>query len=401
MAARAASAMPDQPLRILQVVATAVGGDWFYDQVTGLGQLGHTVQVVLPGSGPLADRLQASGIEVAIIPFKGKRLYQQLRVTGAELQLLRFIRAFQPDVIHAHLFKAVLSCRLAALGYRRPLRVAQLPGMAHVHSRLYRLLDQRTLSRDDLIIGCCQAITDWYRDMGARSVATNYYGFDVRALDPLTPRSAFRREFGLTDDTPAVGMLAYMYPSRLRSYREIGIKGHEVFLDAAPLLVEQVPDVQIFVIGDEITETRRYRHSLEARAAALGLGQNVRFIGHRTDVASVLAGLDVVVNPSLSEGASHVIAEALLMRKGVVATDVGGTPDIVLHGQTGLLVQPGDPVDLANAAAELFANPTLREEMGSRGRDHCLRLFDINTTIPELETLYREALGHKRRRKAT
>ena len=107
--------MSDRPLRILQVVATAVGGDWFYDQVTGLARLGHTVQVVLPGSGPLAERLQAAGIKVAIIPFKGRRLHQQFRVIAAELQLRRFIRAFQPDVIHSHLLKAVLSCRLATV----------------------------------------------------------------------------------------------------------------------------------------------------------------------------------------------------------------------------------------------------------------------------------------------
>ena len=149
--------------------------------------------------------------------------------------------------------------------------------MAHVHSHLFRLLDQWTLSRDDLIIGCCQAITGWYRDMGAQAVATNYYGFDVRSIDPLTPRSAFRSEFGLTDETPAVGMLAYMYPSHLRAYREIGIKGHEVFIDAAPLLVTRVPGVQIFVVGDEMIGTGGYRHSLETRAAALGLARESPF----------------------------------------------------------------------------------------------------------------------------
>ena len=120
-------------------------------------------------------------------------------------------------------------------------------------SRPYRLLDQWTLSRDDLTIGSCQAIADHYRAMGARSVAVSYYGFDVHHLDPLTPGSAFRREFGLADDIPTVGMLAHMYPTQLRAFQAIGVKGHEVFLDSAALLLKRIPGIQIFVIGDEFS----------------------------------------------------------------------------------------------------------------------------------------------------
>jgi glycosyltransferase involved in cell wall biosynthesis len=392
----ATSAMPNGQLRILHVVATAVGGDWFYQQVTGLARLGHTIQVVLPGRGPLADNLLDAGIGVEIIPFQGRQLRHQPRVIVAELMLARLIRSFQPDVIHAHLLKAILSCRLAATGYPQALKVAQLPGTAHLRSRPLRLLDQWTLSRDDVVVGSCRAIAERYRAMGARSVAVSYYGCDVDRIDPLTPGSAFRREFGLADDTPTVGMVAHMYPTRLRAFQEIGVKGHEVLLAAIPIILQRTQGAHVFIVGDELAGTGEYRRALEEKAATVDGGSQVHFTGHRGDIATVLAGLDVVVSPSIEESASYAMVEALLMRKGVVASNVGGLPDTVLPGETGLLVPPRDPQALATAVTELLGNPAERQALGSRGRAHCLRLFDINTTVAQLAALYQDALSRKR-----
>jgi glycosyltransferase involved in cell wall biosynthesis len=391
--------MPDQKLRICQVTATSVGGAWFYDQVTGLSRRGHTVCAVLPGRGPLADRLRAAGIRTEIVPFRGKRLSQLPRVAAAELRLARLIRAFRPDIIHAHLLKAVVSCRIAAAGYPCAVRVSQMPGTAHLRSPLLRWIDQATLWRDDLTIGSCRAIAERYRAMGARSVAVSYYGCDVHRIDPLTSGSEFRREFGLAQSTPAVGMVAHMYPTRLRAFREIGVKGHEVFLAAIPMIARRVPGAQFFVVGDELVGTGQYRRALEATAAGLQASAQVHFTGNRTDIAGVLAGLDVVICPSIEESASYAMVEALLMRKGVVASNVGGLPDTVLPGETGLLVPPGDPAALAGAVADLLTDPARRQELGNRGRDHCLGVFDIDATVAGLAALYRTGLADKRARR--
>jgi glycosyltransferase involved in cell wall biosynthesis len=388
--------LPANALRILQVTATSVGGAWFHDQVIGLSRRGHTVCAVLPGDGPLRDHLRAAGIRVEIIPFRGKRLDQLPRVTAAELQLARLFRAFRPDVIHAHLLKAVVSCRLAAAGCPSALRVSQMPGTAHLRSPLLRWIDQATLARDDVTVGSCRAIAERYRAMGARSVAVSYYGCDVGRIDPLASGSEFRREFGLTDRTPTVGMVAHMYPTRLRAFREVGVKGHEVFLAAIPLILRRLPAAHFFVVGDELAGTGEYRRTLEAMAGALGADARVHFTGHRSDIAGVLAGLDVVACPSIEESASYAMVEALLMRKGVVASNVGGLPDTVLPGKTGLLVPPADPAALAAAVTELLGDPARRQELGSRGRDHCLRTFDINATAAGVETLYRRGLSRKR-----
>lgn len=384
--------MDDRPLRILQVTAASAGGDWFLDQVHGLARRGHMVCAVLPAEGPLADRLRAAGIRTQILAFRGKRPHQLPRVASAEAQLLLLARRFRPDVIHAHLLKAVLCCRAAAPGFRPGLRVSQLPGTVHLHSPLLRWLDLGSVRVDDLVIGSCQAIAARYQAAGARRVAVSYYGCDVHAVDPDTPGTAFRHEFGLGPATPVVGMVAHMYPTRLRAFRDIGVKGHEIFLDAAPQILRLVPTAQLFVVGDEFIGDGSYRHALETRADALGLRGRVHFTGHRTDIPSVLAGMDVVVCPSLVESASYALVEALLMGKGVVASNVGGLPDSVQHGKTGLLVPSADPVALACAVVDLLANPSWRAELGRMGRERCLRQFDISATVAGVEALYREGL---------
>jgi glycosyltransferase involved in cell wall biosynthesis len=387
--------MPDRPLRILQVTATSAGGAWFRDQVTGLAALGHTVRAVLPGEGPLSRQLRAAGIPVTVIRFGGSRVRQLPRIVAAEARLVRLVRAFRPDVIHAHLLKAVISGRLAGLAAWPALQVSQVPGTVHLQSPLLRWLDVATLAADDLVIGSCQAIAEQYRAMGARRVAVSYYGCDVHRLDPGSSGAAFRREFGLATDTPTVGMLAHMYPTRLRAFQAAGVKGHEVFVDAAPLILALVPGARLFVVGDELAGDGGYRRGLEARAAALGLAGRVIFTGHRDDTAAVLAALDVVAVPSISESASYAVVEALLMERGVVASSVGGLPDTVRDGETGLLVPPADPAALAGAVARLLADPAWRRQLGRRGRSRCLRQFDIEATVAQLAGLYRSALAER------
>jgi glycosyltransferase involved in cell wall biosynthesis len=390
---RPGPATADRPLRIVQVAGTAVGGDWFYDQVTGLARRRHAVAAVLPKEGPLAGRLRGSGIQVEIIPFGlTRRLRQWPALTAAELRLARFLRAFQPDVIHAHLIIAVLACRAASCAAPGALRVTQVPGLVRLHHPALRWLDEVTLRRDHLVLGSCAAIAREYEALRARAVAVSYYGCDVHRLDPRLPGTALRQEFGLAPGTPTVGMVAHMYRSRLARYQQVGVKGHEVFLDAAPLILRRFPHARLFIVGDSLAGPTGYRQQLEARARALGLDGRLVFTGHRPDVGPVLAGLDVLVSPSLAESACYSMVEALLMGKGVVASNVGGLPDTVQHGETGLLVPPGDAAALAGAVISLLADPAWRAGLGRLGRERCLRQFDIAATIAQVEALYRAGM---------
>lgn len=389
-----------RPLRILQITSTAVGGSWFHDQVQGLARLGNEVCAVLPREGPLAERLRAiDGVRVEIIPFGlSRRLRQWPGIIRGQWRLTRFVRQYRPDVVHAHLIIAMLAARAASVCYRRAVMVSQVPGLVHLRMAPFRILDRISLRRDDLVLGSCRAIAARYRAMGARAVEVSYYGCDVHRFDPATPAKPFRDEFAIGDTTPAIGMVAYMYPSRFRDFREIGVKGHEVFIDAVPLVLRSRPDARFFVVGDELIGDGQYRRRLEERAARLGVADRIEFTGLRTDVGSVMAGLDVLVNPSMDESACYTVVEALLMRKGVVATEVGGLPDTVRHGRTGLLIPPADPAALARAVDTLIADPARRAALAERGREVALRQFDIARTVGQVNDLYHQTLAASPRR---
>jgi glycosyltransferase involved in cell wall biosynthesis len=382
-----------RPLRVLQVTTTATGGSWFHDQVTGLARRGHQVRAVVPADGPLTARLRAAGVPTEVLPLCGWRPHQLPRVAAAELRLVRLVRRFRPDVVHAHLLKAHVVCRLARLAGSGGLHINQVTGVSHLRSPVLRRIDLATLPGVDVLIGSCQAFAERYRQLGARSVAVSHYGCDVHRWDPAASGAGFRSEFGLDPATPTVGMVAHLYPTRLRAFRDIGVKGHEVLIDAVPRLLARVPAAHVFVVGDEFAGDGGYRRALQERTARLGVAGRVHFTGHRSDVQNVLAGLDVLVNPSLEESACYAMVEALLMAKGAVASDVGGLPDTVQHGETGLLVPPGDPAALAAAVADLLADPPRRRAMGRLGRERCLRRFDIQRTVAEVEAVYRRALA--------
>lgn len=382
--------------RILQISGTHSGGSWLYDQATTLAGRGHDVKVILPAPGPLVERLNAAGIQTFIIPFKGGSFKNLPRVIRAQWTMLQLVRSLKPDIIHSHLIKAVFMGRIAGFFARVPIRVSQHPGSVHLDNMKLRFFDRATLWMDTVTIGSCADIAHRYSSMGARKVAVNYYGCHVETIDPNTTGNSFRAEFAIGAGTPSIGIVAHMYPSQRTEFREVGMKGHEIFLDAAKIVLGEYPNSRFFVVGDEFFGNGDYRRKLESRTSKLDIEKSVTFTGHRSDIPNVMAAMDVLVNPSLSESASYTMVEALLMRKGVVASNVGGLPDTVQHEETGILVPPKDKILLASAILRQLRDPTNRIAMASLGRKRMLVMFDIEKTVDDLEDIYETAnLGRK------
>ena len=135
------------------------------------------------------------------------------------------------------------------------------------------------------------------------------------------------------------------------------------------------------------------RGELEAQAGSLGLASHVHFTGWRHDVGEMLALADVFVLPSKSEGFGRVLVEAMAMGRAVVATNVGGIPDIVLDGETGLLVEPANPVALAHAVRALFDEPARAARLGAAGRTRAESTFSLGAHVDAVERVYDEVLG--------
>ena len=167
-----------------------------------------------------------------------------------------------------------------------------------------------------------------------------------------------------------------------------GIKGHDTFIEAAALVHAQRPDVRFVLAGTGWGEAgERYRQSLIARVAALDLSHRILFTGHVADVPGVLAACDVAVQCSLSENYGGTI-EALLMERPTIATHVGGMPETVKDGDTGVLVPPSDPAALAAATLRLLDNREDALRMARAGRQLMLSRFDIAHTVTGIEAVY-------------
>ncbi|WP_147916078.1 glycosyltransferase family 4 protein [Ruania zhangjianzhongii] len=379
-------------MRVLQVCGSADGASWFVDQVTELERRGYQIEAVVPGDGTVKERLTRTGTRVHVIPFRGYHPKDLRRLIRAYRDLSALIRNGSWDIVHAHLFKSFILARVILRGRRAPRLVTQVAGTVHLQSRPLAAIDRATLRWDTILVGSCTEFARTYARRGSRRTAVSFYGCRTERFNPATSGTALRDQYGLAPTDVAVGLIAHMYPTQLKSFRNIGVKGHEVFIDAALALAEQDSRLRFFIVGDEFVGDGSYRRELERRAAPLIDSGRMHFLGHRTDMPDILAGLDILANPSLSESASYTMIEASLMRRPVIGSRVGGLPDTIVDGRTGLLVPPGDAEALAHAVRRLADDPKARQRMGREGRSHVREMFDITKTVSTLEEIYREAV---------
>ena len=168
----------------------------------------------------------------------------------------------------------------------------------------------------------------------------------------------------------------------------IGHRGYAHLLEAARLVEAAMPGVHWVLVGDG-----ELRGELEGQRRSLGMEAQVHFPGWREDIPDVLALCDLFVLPSLGEHFGRVLIEAMAMARAVVATDAGGVPEIVLHGETGLLVPPAQPKALAEAVLALLEDPGRAARLGAAGRRRAETEFSLSRHVEAVEALYQELLG--------
>lgn len=291
-------------------------------------------------------------------------------------RLYRLLRQQRPCLLHCWMFHADIAGRVVGRLARVPLiitsRRSQEIGGPH-RERLRRL----TGRLDDKII----AVSDQARQAeiertGAppAKVVTVYNGIACdRFVRPEATAVAIRQEFNIPLTVPVVGMIGRLHP----------VKGHTFLLAALARLRQTCADVHLLIVGDGAL-----RPALVSQVAAEGLVTAVTFTGTRADIPDILAALDIVALPSLWEGLPNVVLEAMAAAKPVVATAVGGTPEVVVSGVTGLLVPPGDVAALAEALAALLADPARARTMGVAGRQHVESHFTLAQTVKAVEDVY-------------
>ena len=270
-------------------------------------------------------------------------------------------------------------------------RVLGLPAVSFVRgtlwdSRLTRLL----LRRVDFFVPVSRYVRDHLAGFGVPGermrVVRSIRDWD--RFDPGRLGQGARKDLGLAPGEVAVGMLGLLIPW----------KGHRVFVEAAARVLALRPEARFFVIGGEVEAFRGYRGELERLVRDRGIEARFHFLGHRPDVPRVVAGLDIVVHASTEpEPLGLVIAEGMVMEKPVIATDMGGPRELIADGETGFLVEPGDPGVLAGAIVSLAGDPGLRRRVGRAARRWVLENLSREGETAKLVRIYEDVVDKARR----
>jgi len=357
-------------LKILYVDTEQIwrgGQDQLFGLMTGLRERGHQICLAAPGESPLRKRTSEKGIET--FPFSQ---VSEASISGF-FQLKRILQGRQFDIIHFNTPRSQLWGGIAG----------KLSGHVVVCSRRVNFPLKSKLSAWkynfllDAVITVSTSISRTLTLSGVRAelIHVVYEGVDLAWLDSLEPATLPFERTG-----PVVGIVAHLSQE----------KGHPVLLKAASALKSHFPSARYVIVGGGSLRDR-----LEEFCREKGIGEQVYFTGFRADAEALMKRFDVFCLPSLSEGLSSAILAAMATRLPVVATDVGGIPELVDSGVTGYLVPPGDSVALAQALRHLFDDPQLGRRMGEAGRNKVERQFTIERKLEETERVYLELLERK------
>ncbi len=322
----------------------------------------------LTRSGPLEADLREAGIPVTII---GKPLKLD---PFALARLVRFLKAGSFDVVQTWIFAANAYGRVAARLAKVPVVVVAEMAVDLWKGRGERAVDRRLATWCDRLVGNSHAVVDFYRGLGVPEdrLAMIYSGVEDEEPPAVDP-AAVRAEFGFAADAPLV-----LFAGRLAEQKRV-----DDLLKALDLLQHVQPDVCTLIAGEGPLRAR-----LEETAQAYRLDGRVRFLGHREDVPRLLAAADLLVLPSSFEGLPNVVLEAMRFRKPVVATAAPGTTEVVVNGETGLLVPIGDQVRLTRAIRDLARDPEQARRLGEAGRARVETQFTAAAMIEQFAELY-------------
>ena len=327
---------------------------------------GWRVSAVLQRDGWLAEQLRAQGVSLCLLPLR-----RQLDI-GFLRRVVRQIRDEDIRLIHSHEFGMNFHGAVAA-------KIAGIPCVATVHGRTYygdnrrRILAMRALRHlGATVVAVSADIRELLCErLGVRDVRVIANGIDLSTYENAgrLPRSTW----GLPEDARIVGAVGNLYE----------VKGHRVLVEAVARSDRSDVHLVIAGRGEEEAHLRRL-------AADRGIADRVHLLGFRSDVPELLKTFDAYVLPSFSEGQSLALMEAMAARSAIVATRVGGNPEIVREGQEGLLVPAGDPDALAAALGKLLGERELADRLAAAAQQRARDVFGLDAMMAAYRGLYAE-----------
>lgn len=301
---------------------------------------------------------------------------------AAWMRLERFLRRERVEVLHSHKFGSNLWGSLVARAARVPVVVAHEHTWSYQGQPLRRFVDREIVARyADRFVAVSRA--DQRRMTDVEGIDPSRTGFIPIGILPFAPSTGVRHvreELAIAPDAPVIGIVGILRAQ----------KAHEVLLRALAQLTSEFPGIQLLIVGDGPR-----REAIEQSIAGLGLQGNVRLLGLRSDVSDILREIDVAACSSDFEGSPLSVMEYMDAALPIVATAVGGIPDLIESGEHGLLVPPGDPSALAHALGQMLRDPQRAKAMGARAQQRRRSEFDLRVVIQRIEELYCELLARR------
>jgi glycosyltransferase involved in cell wall biosynthesis len=359
----------------------------------GLRERGYETTLVAGtlarGEDSMAFVADGLDVDVVTIPELGREI-SPLRDLLATVRLAALIRRERPQILHTHTAKAGTVGRVAALlaGRARPPIVVHtfhghvLRGyFGPLRSRLFRALEQILARHTTVLVAVSPQVRDDLVRLGVappEKFAVVRLGIELGERVASTDgRAETRRYLGIPDGRFAVGWVGRM----------TAVKRGDDVLAGFKLLRERGVEATLCLVGDGPD-----RPHLERRAHELGIIRDTLFLGYQEDVGALYAAFDALVLPSGNEGTPVSVIEALAAGRPVVATRVGGVPDVVRDGEDGFLVGPGATDELADRLTRLAGDPALRERLGAAGRERVLPRYAVDRLVDDIDRLYRSLL---------
>ncbi len=367
----------------IKVCHVAMGDMWAGAEVQLLALMKYLVRlpgfewnVILFNDGRLASELRRLPMSLTIIPEK------EHNPVTIVLRLAKLFRLIRPNIVHTHKYKDSILASIVARCLSVPYVVRVVHGMPEPFKGFNNLKMAGYTFVDRLVtrwfVNKVVAVSSDIEKVlsqiyGKGRVVHIHNGIDLEGVHVTTDRLAKRKEWHLDDDVILIGTAGRLVP----------VKGHTILLKALNNLSERHPTVRLLIVGDG-----PLRDSLKTEARGLGLEEKVIFAGHQEQSYDFIHMMDIFVLPSLHEGIPMVLLEALALERPVVASRVGGIPEVVSHGASGILVNPGNDDELAVGLQDLIQDREVAIALGVAGRHRVEQEFDAALMAKRTATLY-------------
>ena len=314
--------------------------------------------------------------------------FRSVQALAQQAKLARHIARRGIQIVHAYNFYgnvfAIPPARFIA-----PVVIASIRDRAPYLTAMQKRVQRYACQFADCVLVNADAVKDWLIGEGydPSNIVVIRNGVDTTRFDARPAGAGIRHELGLEPDAPLVTVV-----SRLTR-----LKGIENFLEAAAALKPRYPSARFLIVGETSPHDRPYLKELTDLAARLGVADRVIFTGLRSDIPALLGSASVAVMPSLNEALSNVLLESMAAGAPVVATRVGGTPEALVDGDTGLLVEPGDSAAIAQAVSRLLDDRQLATCLGRSARALIADKFSVDRMVRSTEQLYTDLLAKKQK----